>query len=136
MVPNFNRISAGFLVKDRKVLVAQRNENAPQPLKWEFPGGKLNEEEQYDEALVREFKEEFDMKIEVLKEIGGAEVQIKDKMFIVLFFLINGNINELKLKYHKEYKFLTINELKGIDLSEADKSFINKYEDELKEYID
>jgi hypothetical protein len=57
-------------------------------------------------------------------------------MFIVLFFLINGNINELKLKHHKEYKFVNINELKTIDLSEADKSFINKYEDELKEYID
>ena len=136
MVPDFNRISAGFLVKDRKVFVAQRDENAAQPLKWEFPGGKLNEDEQYDEALVREFKEEFDIKIEVLKEIGGAEVQIKNKMFIVLFFLINGDISAIKLKHHKEFKFVSINELNSIDLSDADKSFINKYEDELKEYID
>lgn len=136
MVPDFDRISAGFLVKDRKVLIAQRGEKQEQPLKWEFPGGKLKENEQYDEALIREFKEELDLDIEVLKEIGGAEVDLKNKVFIVLFFLINGDINKINLKNHKEYKFVTLNELKSIDLSDADSSFINKYEEELKEYID
>ena len=135
MVPDFDRISAGFLVKDRKVLIAQRDEKQKQPLKWEFPGGKLKEEEQYDEALIREFKEEMDLNVEVIKEIGGAEVNLKNKVFIVLFFLIDGDINQIKLKNHKEYKFVTLNELKNIDLSDADKSFINKYEEELKEYI-
>ena len=135
MVPDFDRISAGFLVKERKVLIAQRDEKQKQPLKWEFPGGKLKEEEQYDEALIRELKEEMDLNVEVIKEIGGAEVNLKNKVFIVLFFLIDGDINQIKLKNHKEYKFVTLNELKNIDLSDADKSFINKYEEELKEYI-
>lgn len=136
MVPDFDRISAGFLVKNRKVLIAQRDEKQQHPLKWEFPGGKLHEEEQYDEALIREFKEELNLKINVIKEIGGAEVNLKNKVFIVLFFLIDGDINQIKLKNHKEYKFVTMKELKNIDLSDADKSFIDKYEIELKEYID
>ena len=136
MVPDFDRISAGFLVKSRKVFIAQRNEKKDLSLKWEFPGGKLHEDEQYDEALIREFKEEFDLTIKVIKEIGGAEVKLKNKVLIVLFFLIDGNIDKIKLKYHKDYKFVTFNELLSLDLCEADKSFIDKYKNELKEFID
>ncbi len=136
MVPDFERISAGFFVKNKKVLIAQRDEKKDMPLKWEFPGGKLQEEEQYDEALVREFNEEFEIKIEVIKEIGGAEVNHNNKVLIVMFFLIDGDPDQIKLKHHKEYKFASLNELQNFDLCEADKSFVDKYESEIKEYID
>lgn len=136
MIPDFERISAGFLVKDRKVFVAQRNENNNTPLKWEFPGGKLNDEEQYDTALIREFLEEFQLKIDVVKEIGGAEVGLGNKVLIVMFFLIEGDSNNIKLLQHKDSKFATLVELKSLDLCDADKSFIEKYESEIKEYID
>src|SRR4030042_539713 len=136
MIPDSEGISAGFLVKDRKVLVAQRDEKKDMPLKWEFPGGKLQDEEQYDTALIREFKEEFDIDIEVLKEIGAAESPHNDKVLVVLFFLIEGDTSKIKLNHHKEFKFVTLNELKNLDICEADKIFITNFEAELKEYID
>lgn len=136
MIPDSIGISAGFLVKDRKVLIAQRDEKKDMSLKWEFPGGKLQDEEQYDTALIREFKEEFDIDIEVLKEIGGAEVTHNNKVLVVLFFLIEGDSTKIKLNHHKESKFVTIDELKKLDICEADKIFITNFETELKEYID
>ncbi len=136
MIPDSEGISAGFLVKNRKVLIAQRDEKKDMSLKWEFPGGKLQDEEQYDTALTREFKEEFEIDIEVLKEIGGAEVTHNNKVLVVLFFLIDGDITKIKLNHHKEYKFVTLSELKKSDLCEADKIFITNFETELKEYID
>jgi len=136
MLPEFIRVSAGFLVKDKKVLVAQRKKEGDLGLMWEFPGGKCDGEEKFDEALIREFKEEFQIDIKVLKEIGGAEAMFKDKALIVVFLLIEADDSKMKLLHHEQVKFVSFTELKTIDLCEADKSFITKYEAELKEYID
>lgn len=55
MLLDHEKISAGFLVKDKKVFVAQRKKNDEMGLKWEFPGGTLKEDEQFDVELIREF---------------------------------------------------------------------------------
>ena len=135
MLLDHEKVSAGFLVKDKKVFVAQRNKNDDMGSKWEFPGGTLNGDEQYDEALIREFQEEFQIKIEVIKEIGGAETNYKGKVFIFAFILIEGDSSKIKLIHHSDSKFVTLAELKNLDMPEADKSFITKYENEIKEYI-
>jgi len=136
MIPDFDRIAAAFLVKDKKLFIAQRSENDEQALKWELPGGKLNDEENYDDALIREFNEEFGAQINVVQEIGSAEVNYKGKVLIVMFFLIETDPAKINLKIHKDSKFVSFNELKSIDLCEADKVFINNYEDDIKKYID
>ena len=136
MVPDYEKVSAGFLVKDKKVLVAQRKKDDDMGLKWEFPGGTLKDDEQFDTALVREFQEEFQIKIEVIKEIGGAETNYKGKVYIFAFLLIDGDSSNIKLTHHNEAKFVSFDELKKLDLPEADKIFINNYEMEIKSYID
>jgi len=135
MIPNFDNIAAGLLIKDKKVFIAQRNDNDTNPSKWEFSGGTLKGEEQYDEALIREFKEEFDIDIEVTKEIGSVEHQLPDKVLIIMFFLINNKSGDIKLKTHKDSKFVSFSELKGIDFSDADKNFVESWEEDLKQYF-
>jgi mutator protein MutT len=135
MLLEHEKISAGFLIKDKKVFVAQRNKNDEMGLKWEFPGGTLKDDEQYDEALIREFQEEFQIKITVIKEIGGAETNYNGKVYIFAFLLIEGEIDKIKLISHSDSKFVTLEELKKLDMPDADKSFITKYENEIKEYI-
>ena len=136
MIPDFERISSGFLVKDRKVFVIQRNEDKDNPLEWEFPGSRLKKEEKYDAALIRECDQEFQIKVNVIKEIGSAEVLQKEKVLIFMFFLIEGDYSKIKLVYHKDSKFVNFNELKSLDLCDSVKSFIQNYEIEIKEYID
>lgn len=135
MIPDYEQIAAGFLVVDKKVLIAQRNENGDEALKWEFPGGKLNADEKYDEALIREFKEEFGIDIEVTKEIGSIESN-SEKIRIFTFFLVEGDHTGITLNVHKEKKFVSLDELKTSDLCSADKLFIEKWEADLKQYID
>ncbi len=58
-------VTAGVIVQEEKVLVAQRREDVPHGLLWEFPGGKVKEGEEPREALRRELKEELDVEAEV-----------------------------------------------------------------------
>src|SRR3979490_2310426 len=67
------RVVAALIVKDGKVLVCQRTRHQTMPLKWEFPGGKIEEGEQPRDALRRELEEELG----IIATIGdeGARIQ-------------------------------------------------------------
>jgi mutator protein MutT len=58
-------VTAGLMVAEGKVLLAQRKENAHQGLLWEFPGGKVTEGEEPRQALRRELREELAVEVEV-----------------------------------------------------------------------
>ena len=128
-------VSAAFLVKDKKVLILQRGEKSEYPFKWEFPGGKLLENEKFDEALIREMKEELNIDINVIQELGSVEFDRSDLIIMVMFIIIEGDVSKIKLNYHKDMKFVTYDELKKMDLLIPDKMFIEQYEKEIKKYI-
>ncbi len=77
-------VTAGVIIEGKKVLVAQRNEDALRGLLWEFPGGKTKEGEDPREALRRELKEELDIDVEV------------------------GNIFEVVFHFYPEYPILLL----------------------------
>ena len=54
---------AALIVRDGQLLVCQRHETSEFPLKWEFPGGKLEPGERCEDALTREIKEELAIEI-------------------------------------------------------------------------
>ena len=51
MKKNINVVGA-VIYSENKILCAQRNENMSLPLKWEFPGGKIEKGETEEEALI------------------------------------------------------------------------------------
>ena len=60
-----NRIDvvAALIFQDGRLLVCQRHETSEFPLKWEFPGGKVELGERCEDALTREIKEELAIEI-------------------------------------------------------------------------
>ena len=56
-------VVAALIFQDGRVLVCQRHETSEFPLKWEFPGGKLEPGERCEDALTREIKEELAIEI-------------------------------------------------------------------------
>ncbi|MFO0728480.1 MAG: (deoxy)nucleoside triphosphate pyrophosphohydrolase [Myxococcota bacterium] len=66
------RVVAAQIERDGKYLITQRKPSSSLPLLWEFPGGRVEENESDEDALRREIKEE--MKIDV--EVGQPSVAV------------------------------------------------------------
>jgi len=58
--------------EDDEVLVVQRGEFTDHPLKWEFPGGKINQGESEEDCILREIKEELSMEIVICVRLPGV----------------------------------------------------------------
>ncbi|MEM1136969.1 MAG: NUDIX domain-containing protein, partial [Bacteroidota bacterium] len=67
MRSEFTQVVAGVIFKDEQLLVCRRNKGKKQAGLWEFPGGKVEENESHSEALIREIKEELNLDIKVEK---------------------------------------------------------------------
>ena len=64
------RVVAALIVKDDLILACQRTRHQPMPLKWEFPGGKIEEGEQPRDAMRRELEEELGIAADVGTEVS------------------------------------------------------------------
>ena len=87
------RVVAAVIEKNGKLLVCQRTRHQTMPLKWEFPGGKIEEGEQPRDALRRELEEEL-----------GIHAQIGDEVARVQHSYPNGNKVELRFYLVREYE--------------------------------
>ena len=55
---------------DRRLLIGQRRRTDSSPLKWEFPGGKVRQDESAEAALARELREELGVTLTKCAELG------------------------------------------------------------------
>src|SRR5579859_2573495 len=81
------QVVAAILERDGKILICRRTAEQSHPLKWEFPGGKVEPGESPGEALARELEEELGMEGSETKEITRYEYCYPEKKPILLIFL-------------------------------------------------
>lgn len=113
-------VACAIIFFNDKVLVTQRSERMSQPLKWEFPGGKLENGESETDCIKREIREEINIEIEVLNKLSDSihdYGSIKIKLIPFLARYVSGSI---ELSEHSNYKFLPKNELMDLDWAQAD----------------
>jgi 8-oxo-dGTP diphosphatase len=79
-------VVAAVIERDGRILICQRRANQPHPLKWEFPGGRVEAAEEPAGALRRELQEELDIDAEIGVEIERYEFEYPARPPITLIF--------------------------------------------------
>ena len=117
------RVVATIIIHDGKVFATQRGYGEFKD-GWEFPGGKIEEGETPQEALVREIKEELDTEIEVGEYLDTVEYDYPTFHLSMDCFFCIIKSGQLVLKEHEAAKWLTKDNLDSVDWLPADKEFI------------
>jgi 8-oxo-dGTP diphosphatase len=115
------RVVAALIFKDGKILVCQRTRHQTMPLKWEFPGGKIEEGEQPRDALRRELDEELGIEASVGDEVARIRHQYKNGSSVELrFFVVKEYQGQLENKIFRDMRWAERSELPSFDFLEAD----------------
>ena len=99
--------------------------------KWEFPGGKIEQNETHENALIREIKEELDVSIVVNKFLKTVEYNYESFYLIMHCYLCEGDFSTLSLNEHESAKWLGQNELLDVDWLPADIEILNDVKKEM-----
>jgi 8-oxo-dGTP diphosphatase len=124
---NIVNVTCAIIVIENKILVAQRSDKMKLPLKWEFPGGKLEENETEIDCVKREIKEEINIDIEVVKKLSSSIYDYGAFKINLIPFIAKYIHGEIRLAEHKDYKLLEKVELLSLDWAEADLPIVEEF---------
>lgn len=113
-------VTCAIITINHKILVTQRSEKMKLPLKWEFPGGKLELNEEETDCIKREIREEINIDIEIEGKLSNSIFDYGTFTINLIPFLANYISGEIKLSEHKAYKLVSKSELRNLDWAEAD----------------
>lgn len=120
-------VTCAIIERDNLVLAAQRSSSMSLPLKWEFPGGKIDHGESPEECLRRELFEELDIQVRVAE---GLPVTTHDysAFSVTLYpFVCSIESGEIVLHEHSAIVWLAPEKLHTLDWAEADLPVIRSY---------
>jgi len=115
-------VVAGIVEFDRDYLCVQRGPNKLPYIhqKWEFPGGKLEEGESAEEALIRELKEELNLDVHSLRYLITVHHEYPDFIIEMDAYLCKSNTLSYELREHINAKWLRADEMDSLDWAAAD----------------
>ncbi len=119
------QVAAALILRDGRLLICQRTRHQPFPLKWEFPGGKIEYGEQPRDAMARELDEELGIRAQVGDEVarlrhtyaGGGAVELR-------FFVVHEFAGELENRIFRDIRWVNRDELPAYDFLDADKKLV------------
>jgi 8-oxo-dGTP diphosphatase len=121
------RVVAALIVKDSKLLVCQRTRHQTMPLKWEFPGGKIEEGEQPRDALRRELEEELGILATIGDEVKRIQHEYPNGGMVELrFFIVREFRRELENRIFKDIQWADPKSLPSFDFLEADLTLVRE----------
>jgi 8-oxo-dGTP diphosphatase len=115
------QVVAALIVCDNKILICQRAEGQAMPLKWEFPGGKVERDEDLKDALHRELEEELGIDAVIGSKIAAIQHTYASGASLELYFYrVDQFMNEIENRIFRDVRWVDRKELTTYDFLEAD----------------
>ena len=109
----------------KQFFLTKRLENTHQGGKWEFPGGKVEEDETVAQALARELKEEVAIEVLSCQPLTIIEHDYGDKKVRLEVFVVDNFSGEPSAQEGQQEGWFTLEQLTELDFPEANKTIIN-----------
>ncbi len=116
------QVVAALMVRnDNEILICQRTKHQPLPLKWEFPGGKIEPSEGPEQALYRELEEELGIHATIGKKVTTIHHNYgKGNAVELHFYLVEQFEGEIVNRIFNDVRWVQRTELPNFDFLEAD----------------
>jgi 8-oxo-dGTP diphosphatase len=126
------QVAVGVLFNGEHVLACQRKRDARYPLKWEFPGGKVEIGESPEAAVVRELREELEINVAIGAEFHRQEWVYSDDgsdwksdgKYRVSYFLVHSFSGTMVNHAFEQTRWVTLEELRGMDILEGNRKAV------------
>jgi 8-oxo-dGTP diphosphatase len=117
-------VAAAIIRKDNKILIAKRK-RALMGSPWEFPGGKVEKNETFQECLKRELHEELGIEVEVEEFLCSYKHIFNCKSAINLYaYEVTHISGDFQLRDHEEIRWVTVGELEQYNFPDADRMIV------------
>lgn len=119
------KVVAGLIYRDGRLLVCQRRADAAFPLKWEFPGGKVEGGEAEIAALRRELHEELAIEVRVATFFSEHDHAYPNGPTVSLrFYKISAFDGQPQNLVFERISWLKLSDLEGVDFLDGDRPLI------------
>lgn len=112
-------VVAAIIIRNGKLFATQRGYGKWKDW-WEFPGGKIEQDELAEDALKREIREELASDVEVGELLTSVEYDYPDFHLSMLCYLCSVVSGQLSLLEHKDARWLSADELDSVNWLPAD----------------
>jgi 8-oxo-dGTP diphosphatase len=127
--PFFLAVAAVIRNGEGRVLLLKRSDDDTiNPGKWDLPGGKIDEGETFDQALVREVREESGLAVGLCHVAGAGELELPDKRIAYLILECAAESGDISLSpEHSAYCWIDPAEAAVLDLAPQYRDLFSRY---------
>jgi 8-oxo-dGTP diphosphatase len=115
------QVVCALIIHGDRLLATRRDPSRAFPLKWEFPGGKLEPGESAEAALHRELEEELDFRVRITKSLEPVRFRENGHCLDLIPFLCQPDqAHAPRPVDHVEIRWLAVDSLATLDWAPAD----------------
>ena len=130
--PRVVDVSAAFIFRGGKLLITRRHSDAHLGGLWEFPGGKREPDETFEQCLVREIREELGVEISVGKPFESVTHAYPEKTVHLIFFVCRLERGEPQTLGCAAFRWIRAAELDHYQFPAADAKLLERLPDALE----